>query len=59
MFVTCVKVTPSFTKTVYPIRCGLHCNRRTKASKDNDNCSEGLMPAKAMQKSEEEAKDTY
>jgi hypothetical protein len=35
----------------------LHCKYITKASKDN--CSEGLIPAMAMQMSDKEVKDIY
>ena len=37
----------------------LHCNHKTKASKDNDSCLEGLIPATAMQMSDGEVKDIY
>jgi hypothetical protein len=37
----------------------LHCNHKTKALKDNDSCSEGLIPATAMQMSDGEVKDIY
>jgi hypothetical protein len=37
----------------------LHCNHKTKVSKDNDSCLEGLIPATAMQMSDGEVKDIY
>jgi len=37
----------------------LHCSHRRKASEDNDSCSEGLIPARAMQRNDKEVKDVY
>ena len=37
----------------------LHCNHRRKASKDNGNCPEGLIPATAIQMNDEEMKNIY
>ena len=37
----------------------LHCSHRMIASKDNDSCSEGLIPATAMHMSDKEMKDIY